>query len=64
MAPAMKPVSSSISWDQSRAAKSTVEDLTHLPGPITEAAIIKVLASRFEAKNYQVKSQSVILKYY
>ena len=30
------------------------EDLMQIPGPITEAAILKTLASRFQAKKYQV----------
>ncbi len=30
------------------------EDLMQITGPITEAAIVKTLAARFHAQNYQV----------
>jgi hypothetical protein len=30
------------------------EDLMQIPGPITEAAIVKTLAARFQAQKYQV----------
>ena len=44
----IKPVSGSC------VRRDSTEDLMHIPGPITEAAILKTLASRFEAKIYQV----------
>lgn len=46
------------------ATSTALDDLIHLPGPLTEDAVLKCLQARFCAKQYHVSSSSLFFNDY
>lgn len=60
-ASSQKSVSSSIIQPFQNTTSATIEDLIHLPGPLTEDAVMKCLQARFAANQFYVSFFFVLL---